>query len=116
MLLRVCLREQFPLIDEKELKAWIARLETEQSSWPNYEKPAALYIIQNQHGGQSAPAPVAMYSGAPDPDVAYGDSGFMQTVSSRTPEQVWAIVAELMGALKVTNVRMYDNVMRKMRG
>lgn len=60
------------MIDEKELKAWIARLETEQSSWPNYEKLAALYIIQNQHEGQRNPAPVAMYSSAPAPDVVEG--------------------------------------------
>lgn len=104
------------MIDEKELKAWIARLETEQSSWPNYEKLAALYIIQNQYGGQKTPAPVAMYSSAPALDVVYGDSDFMQAVSSRAPEQAWAIVDELMDALKVTNARMYDNVMRKMRG
>lgn len=104
------------MIDEKELKAWIARLETEQSSWPNYEKLAALYIIQNQREGQRNPAPVAMYSSTPAPDVVDGDSDFMQAVSSRAPEQAWAIVDELMDALKVTNARMYDNVMRKMRG
>ncbi len=104
------------MIDEKELKAWIARLETEQSSWPNYEKLAALYIIQNQQGNQSTPAPVAMYSSASAPYVVDGDSDFMQAVSSRTPTQAWAIVDELMDALKVTNARMYDNVMRKMRG
>lgn len=104
------------MIDEKELKAWIARLETEQSSWSNYEKLAALYIIQKQHEGQRNPAPAAMYSGAPAPDVVDGDSDFMQAVSSRAPEQAWVIVDELMDALKVTNARMYDNVMRKMRG
>lgn len=104
------------MIDEKELKAWIARLETEQSSWPNYEKLAALYIIQNQQGNQSAPAPAAMYFSAPASDVVYGDSDFMQAVSSRAPEQAWAIVDELMDALKVTNARMYDTVIRKMRG
>ena len=52
----------------------------------------------------------------PPPDVVDGDSDFMQAVSSRAPEQAWAIVDELMDALKVTNARMYDNVMRKMRG
>lgn len=104
------------MTDEKELKAWIARLETEQSSWSNYEKLAALYIIQNQHEAQKNPAPVAMYSSVPAPDVVDGDSDFMQAVSSRAPEQAWAIVDELMDALKVTNARMYDNVMRKMRG
>ena len=75
------------MIDEKELKAWIARLETEQSSWPNYEKLAALYIIQNQHEGQRNHAPVAMYSSAPAPDVEYGDRAFIQSKTSYTPQQ-----------------------------
>ena len=52
----------------------------------------------------------------PPPDVVDGDSDFMQAVSSRAPEQAWAIVDELMDALKVTDARMYDNVMWKMRG
>ena len=44
------------MIDETELKLWIARLETEESSWPNYEKLAALYIIRNEHGGEKLQA------------------------------------------------------------
>ena len=37
------------MIDENEVNLWISRLETEESSWPNYQKLAALYIIQNQN-------------------------------------------------------------------
>ena len=37
------------MIDERELALWIKRLETEESSWSNYEKLAALYTIQNQN-------------------------------------------------------------------
>ena len=44
------------MIDETELKLWIARLETEESSWPNYEKLAALYIIRNEHSGEQLQA------------------------------------------------------------
>lgn len=102
------------MTDEKELKAWIARLETEQSSWSNYEKLAALYIIQNQHEGQRNPAPVAMYSSAPAPDVVDGDSDFMQAVKACDAIKAWGVMDELMDALKVTNTRVYDNVMRKL--
>ena len=37
------------MVNERELSLWISRLETEESSWANYEKLAALYIIQNQN-------------------------------------------------------------------
>ena len=37
------------MIDERELALWIKRLETEESSWANYKKLAALYTIQNQN-------------------------------------------------------------------
>lgn len=44
------------MVDENEVKRWIARLETEESSWTNYEKLAALYIIRNEHGGEQLQA------------------------------------------------------------
>ena len=36
------------MIDETEIKRWIARLETEESSWTNYERLAVLYTVLNQ--------------------------------------------------------------------
>lgn len=102
------------MIDEKELKAWIARLETEQSSWSNYEKLAALYIIQNQHETRNAYTPIATYSGEAVPDTAFGDSEFMQAVKDCDAIKAWGVMDELMDALKVTNTRVYDNVMRKL--
>lgn len=106
------------MINEKEVQAWIARLETENSSWANYEKLAILYVIQNQHKEQTVSEPIAMYSNAPSPvqNVVYGDSDFLQAVSTCAPEKTWSILDELMDSLKITNVRVYDNVMRKMRG
>lgn len=38
------------MIDEQELALWIKRLETEESSWRNYERLAALYAIRAQLG------------------------------------------------------------------
>lgn len=103
------------MIDEKELQLWIARLETEESSWPNYEKLAALYIIQNQHKPETVNAPEpAAYSFAPAPAaVEYGDSDFLRAVSGKDQSRAWAVMDELMDTLQVVNARVYDNVMRK---
>lgn len=103
------------MVDEQELKLWIARLETEESSWPNYQKLAALYIIQNHNKPEtiSAPEPVS-YSFAAAPVVAeYGDSDFLRTVSGKDQSRAWAVMDELMDTLQVVNSRVYNNVMRK---
>lgn len=103
------------MVDEQELKLWIARLETEESSWPNYQKLAALYIIQSHNKPEtiSAPEPVA-YSFAPAPAVVeYGDSDFLRAVSGKDQSRAWTVMDELMDTLQVVNARVYDNVMRK---
>lgn len=103
------------MIDENEIRKWIARLETEESSWTNYERLAVLYTVLNQQNEESErPAPV-MYSAAPAPVEVYGDSEFLQAVSSVEPGKAWAVMDELMDSLKVVNERVYNSVMRKMR-
>lgn len=106
------------MIDLPEIKAWIARLETEESSWSNYDKLAVLYAILNQHTEQEQklPQPV-MYSAAPAPETVsdYGDSDFLQAVSGADAGKAWAVMDELMDTLKVVNQRVYDSVMRKLR-
>lgn len=102
------------MIDEKELKTWIARLETEQSSWPNYEKLAALYIIQNQHEKRDTYTPITAYSGASKPDTAFSESEFMRAIMACDAGKALGVMDELMDALKVTNMRVYDSVMRKL--
>lgn len=110
------------MIDEKELRLWISRLETEESSWPNYEKLAILYIIQQRQNQKEEKQDVAdqyaqpvMYSAAAaDPVTVYGDSDFLQAVSRIAPEKAWGIIDELMDSLKIINERVYNNVMRKL--
>lgn len=104
------------MIDEKELCDWISKLEAAQSSWPNYEKLAALYTIQNQCEMRGNRAEAIAYSGAADPGAASIDSDFMLAVMACDAGKAWSIMDELMDALKVTNSRVYDSVMRKMRG
>lgn len=102
------------MIDETEIKKWIARLETEESSWTNYERLAVLYTVLNQQNdGNDRPAPL-LYSAAPAPVEVFGDSDFLQAVSSVEPSMAWAIMDELMDSLKVVNERVYNSVMRKL--
>lgn len=103
------------MVNEQELKLWISRLETEESNWPNYQKLAALYIIQNQQKPKAtiAPAPVA-YAFAPAPEaVEYGDSDFLQAVSGKDQAKAWAVMDELMDTLQIVNAKVYNGVMRK---
>lgn len=98
------------MIDERELALWIKRLETEESSWSNYEKLAALYTIQNQNREPMRESRVVeAYSAASAPD-----SDFLRAVASVDPSRAWEVMDELMDSLKVVNERIYNNVMRKL--
>lgn len=98
------------MIDDRELALWIKRLETEESSWSNYEKLAALYTIQNQNREPVRESRIVeAYSAAPAPD-----SDFLRAVASVDPSHAWEVMDELMDSLKVVNERIYNNVMRKL--
>lgn len=106
------------MIDEKEVQLWISRLETEESSWSNYEKLAALYTIANQHKKVGFSEMPVMYSSTPAPKVQlvgeYGDSPFLQAVAKVSPEKAWGVMDELMDALIISNSRVYNSVMAKL--
>lgn len=106
------------MIDETELKLWIARLETEESSWPNYEKLAALYIIRNEHGGEKlqAKSPPMLYSAEPAPAKTKNSSGseFLQAVGNVTQDRAWEVMDELMDTLKIVNEKAYNSVLKKL--
>lgn len=98
------------MIDERELALWIKRLETEESSWSNYEKLAALYTIQNQNREPVRESRmIEAYSAAPATD-----SDFLRAVSNVDPARAWEVMDELMDSLKVVNERVYNSVMRKL--
>lgn len=105
------------MIDERELQKWIARLECEDSSWNNYEKLAALYIIQNQQERTETRSMPLMYSSAPAPESVsdYGDSDFLRAVSGKDADRAWAVMDELMDDLHIVNERVYNSVMRKLQ-
>lgn len=106
------------MINENEIKLWISRLETEESSWANYEKLATLYIIRDQHTGQpQAASPQALYSStsAPIRTANSAESDFLTAVNNAGQDYAWQVMDDLMDTLKITNERVYNSVMRKLQ-
>lgn len=111
------------MVDDKELRLWISRLECEDSSWDSYGKLAALYTIQAHQTDQAAPQalPAAAYTAAPAMAVAdqvvdsYGDSDFLRAVAGKPQAQAWAVMDELMDTLRIANERVYHSVMRRVQ-
>ena len=98
------------MINDREVALWIKRLETEESSWANYEKLAALYTIQNQNREPVRESRmIDAYSAAPA-----HDSEFLRAVSNGDPARAWEVMDELMDNLQVINERVYNSVMRKL--
>ena len=104
------------MVDENEVKRWIARLETEESSWTNYERLAVLYAIRDQQSG-SRERDLSL-SFTADKEInflhTYGDSDFLRAVADVPPDKAWEIMDELMDSLKIVNERVYNSVMRKL--
>lgn len=112
------------MLDEAEIRKEIARLEYEESSYPNYAKLANLYVIRDKmQGAENARDKfVGYYSGAPAPVTAepatfgeYGDSDFLLAVAEKDPAKAWTVVDELMDTLSLVNRRVYDSVLRKIK-
>lgn len=106
------------MLDEREVNAWIARLEVEDSSWSVYERLAILYTIRGRNDQRdTSPSPVMYSSAAAPPDTVaqYGDTDFLQAVAGKSPDKLWPIMDELMDALMVTNRRVYNSIMEKIR-
>ena len=113
------------MLDKAEIRAAIAKLEFDESSYSNYAKLASLYVIRDKmqeeergDGGRY----VGYYSGAPAPVTAepatvgeYGDSEFLLAVAGKDPEKAWSVVDELMDTLAMVNSKVYNSVMQKIK-
>lgn len=108
------------MLDEREIRKEIARLEYEESSYPNYAKLADLYAIRREMRGvnefvgayssAAPPEPVAQYTVG-----EYGDSDFLLAVAGKDPAKAWAVVDELMDTLAMVNSKVYNSVMQKVQ-
>lgn len=104
------------MLDAYEIRKEIARLEYEESSYPNYAKLADLYTIQNQMQGGAQMQTAYSEAAPPRGEVGeYGASEFLRAVAWADAESAWLIMDELMSTLQLVNSRAYDSVMRKIR-
>lgn len=116
------------MLDKQEIRKEIARLEYEESSYPNYAKLADLYIIRAEmekpdakiepryerlYSRAAAPAGMHMPQNAVNIDAA--DSDFLKAVSGKDAGAAWKIMDELMESLQVMQPRTYSAVMRRLR-
>ena len=120
------------MLDKAEIRKEIARLEYEESSYPNYAKLADLYVIrdkmqEDEQGSRSMR--VQAYSGDPAPAAqtaapqeattqevgSYGDSDFLRAIAEKDPSKIWPIVDELMDTLAIVNAKVYNSVMQKIK-
>lgn len=94
------------MLSRRELDAAIAECENASTSYQNCQKLATLYTVYDHLYTQKNTSEETIIGD-------YGDSEFLMSVRSKRAEDIWIIIDELMDALKVTNPRLYDGVMRK---
>lgn len=109
------------MLDIREINMEIARLEYEDSSYPNYQKLANLYTIRDKMEGNSYSNDYSRATAPPAPadypntfDLS-GDSEFLELVRGRDSFAVWEIMDELMDTMRSVNGRVYDRVLDKIR-
>ena len=96
------------MITRKELVNCITECENAQPSYQNCEKLATFYTIFDHLYEDSEQK---LETQVED----YGDSEFLKAIKGKPTDEMWLIMDELMDALQITNPRLYESVMRKLR-
>lgn len=102
------------MLSKNELLKAIDELEDSAPTFQNCQKMATFYTLLN-----------AMYRSGNEQQVTtvreevigdHGDSEFLRMLDGMPSDMAWAIVDELMDAVRVLQPRLYDSVMRRLRG
>lgn len=101
------------MITIRELDGAIKECENAPMSYQNCEKLATFYTILDHI--KEEPQDEYSYD-APKGIDSFGDSDFLQAVAGKEEAEVWAILDELMNTVLITNPRLYQGVMRKLKG
>lgn len=106
------------MITENDLLEAIAECQGERN--PNANtciKLAAYYTILDHVRTQDEeyPAPAYSFGSVPTDVIRYdGESEFAKIINGRPPDEVLAIIDELMSTLQVVEPRLYQSVMREL--
>lgn len=103
------------MITKRELDGAIREFEDAPVSYQNCEKLATFYTIREHAFGDKSTELEYSYD-APQGIDDYGDTDFLQAIKGRSEDEIWLIMDELMETILITNPRLYDGVMRKIKG
>lgn len=108
----------------KEIEWAIHELKGEESSKANYIFLASLLRCRDELMGKQEQPQIAAYSQAAAPVIGnpisetldrYGDSDFLLAVEGKDSADAWELMDSLMDSLRMTNPRIYESYLRRMR-
>lgn len=104
------------MITKRELDGAIRECEDAPTSYQNCEKLATFYTIR-EHAFKEEEVTELEYSyDAPQGIDDYGDTDFLQLIKGKPEAEIWLLMDELMQTILITNPRLYDSVIRKIKG
>ena len=101
------------MITERELLKAIAECEAEPVTAAKIGKLADFYIIYDHLFGEPIESGYSSENKVETVIQTNGDTEFLQAVNGQNADKIWSIIAELLEALKATNPRLYNSVIRK---
>lgn len=97
------------MITLTEIDGAIRECENAPTSYQNCEKLATFYTVRDHLQPE--------YSYDPPQGIDnYGESEFLKAVTGRDTAEIMAIMDELMDTIHITNPRLYQGVLRKIKG
>lgn len=102
------------MITIMELDGAIRECEAAPTTYQNCEKLATFYTILD-HIQEEPQVEEYSYDG-PQGVGNFGDSDFLNAVEGKDENKIWSILDELMDTILITNPRLYQGVMRKIKG
>lgn len=103
------------MIDPLEIRKEIARLEYEESSYPNYAKLATLYTIRAEMAKGETAEQQTVLSEQPMPKVSRSaESDFFKAISGKSQDKVFEVLDELVDSLSVSQPKLYSAVINKL--
>ena len=103
------------MITIQELDGAIYECENAPVSYRNCEKLATFYTVRD-HMTREPHETVEHSYDPPQGIEQYGDSDLLQAITGRETAEIMAIMDELMDAILITNPRLYQGVMRRIKG
>lgn len=102
------------MITIRELDGAIRECENAPVSYQNCEKLATFYTILDHITEE--PQEIEHSYDPPQGIGDHGDSEFLQAIKGRSEAEIFPLMDELMETILITNPRLYQGVMRKIKG